>query len=350
MGERQESVAEVSAASVIVVNWNGQEIIRPCLDSLLDQRSERPIEIIVVDNGSTDDSRGMLAREYPQVRQVALPINRGFAGGANAGIAAATGEAIVLLNNDAVADSSFVDSLVRALEANPSAGAVTGKIVLARRYRRALPGVHSEGTLRGIDGTLWAVDDNGEQLINSTGNETTRSANGRDRDWLAPATTRRPAGTAPGFSGGAVALRREALDQVGVFDDRFFMYYEDTDLSWRLRRAGWQIVYAPDAIVNHAHAASSGAQSDFFLFHNERNRLVFAVKNTPWSVVFRAAGRTVMSTLRCILRGDIRAFRRKTRAIASALRMLPASLGARRAIARGASVRLADLAKDLVDD
>src|SRR5690606_30035179 len=90
-----------------------------------------------------------------------------------------------------------------------------------------------------------------------------------------------------------------ALDDVGLFDESLFLYYEDTELSWRLRRRGWTVRHVPDAVTVHDHAASSGTGSAFFLDHNERNRLLVALIHAPWGVVLRAltraAGRAVLS-------------------------------------------------------
>jgi len=307
------------SVSAIVVTWNGAEILRDCLDSLLAQQAVgMSLEVIVVDNGSEDNTPELLAREYPGVVVVALPTNLGFTGGANAGIRASTSDLVVLVNNDARADPGFIAALQSRMSDDERIGAVTGLILLSGLYEAAVR--EEAGALLGIDGGAWHHSARGEQLVNSTGGEVTTSANGRDRDWLLPiGELARESGPVPAFSGGAVALRRAALDDVGLFDERLFMYYEDTDLSWRMRAAGWRVVFEPDARVAHLHAASSGATSEFFLFHNERNRLLFAVKHGTAPVLIRAFGRTVASLVRSMLERDGDAVRRKRRAIRSAL-------------------------------
>jgi GT2 family glycosyltransferase len=192
--------------------------------------------------------------------------------------------------------------------------------------------------------------------VNSTGNEMTRSGNGRDRDWLAPADTlQRPAGEVFGFSGGAASLRASALVHVGLFDESLFMYYEDTELSWRLRRAGYSVGYAPDAVARHAHAASSGTRSELFRFHNERNRVLVSVKTAPAVVAATALARTAVATLRSSLLAlrsgspDARAAARgRRRSLAAAVRLLPAALGERRRIDREATVPRSEVARLLV--
>jgi len=143
------------------------------------------------------------------------------------------------------------------------------------------------------------------------------------------------------FCGAAVCLRTEALRQVGCFDDHFFMYYEDTDLSWRLRAAGWTIHYAPDAVVRHLHSASSVEWSPFFTFHVDRNRLLLLAKNAPLPMGAREALRYQATTMSMAARAVLRALREhhrppirptllRLRVAASFLRLLPAMLRTRR--------------------
>jgi len=142
------------------------------------------------------------------------------------------------------------------------------------------------------------------------------------------------------FCGAAVCLRTEALRQVGVFDDHFFMYYEDTDLSWRLQAAGWAIRYVPDAAVRHLHSASSVEWSPFFTFHVDRNRLLLLIKNAPLPLAAREALRYQATTISMAARTIIRAWREhhrppirptllRLRVAASYLRLLPAMLNGR---------------------
>ncbi|WP_291044105.1 glycosyltransferase family 2 protein, partial [Herbiconiux sp.] len=262
-----------------MVNWRQPEFTSAAVASLERQTGLEGVDVVItiVDNGSGDGSAELLAARHPEHTVVAAPTNGGFGAGVNAGIRAVPADVYVLLNNDAEAEPGFVAALVGALESSPAAGAVTARILLRERYRRLPPGSPAPDALTGFDGGRWVVDPAGAELLNSTGNESTRSGNGRDRDWLTPVASAAPPTAEPfGFSGGASALRAAALDEVGLFDESLFMYYEDTDLSWRLRRAGWSIGYAPDATVRHAHAASSGTGTELFRFHNERNRILVA--------------------------------------------------------------------------
>lgn len=346
--ENAPDVRSRSDCAVVVVSWNGVHLLAECLDALLAQDAPgRRIEIVVVDNGSTDGTVETVRSRYPGVRLVALDSNTGFAAAANRGIEASDAPFVVLVNNDAVCEPGFVAALLAPFD-EPGAdrvGAVTARIVLASRYRLA------DGSGAGLvdfRGRRWVPTADGADLLNSTGTEVTRSGNGRDRDWLALVGAGSSASDVFGFCGGAAALRRAALDDVGLFDENLFLYYEDTDLSWRLRRRGWRVVYAADAVVRHRHAASSGTHSEFFLRHNERNRLIVTLRHAPMPVVFRAVAHFLVHALREMLRRH--GVRRQLETAAYVVRRLPALLRERRAIERRATVRRAELARYLVPD
>ncbi len=334
-----------ASVSVVVVTWNGLALTERCLDSLAAQRTPgREHEVVVVDNGSTDGTVEAL-RDRPDVRVVALDRNTGFAGGVNAGVAASTGDVVVLLNNDATARPGFLEHLVAPFD-DPAAarlGATTGRVLLRGRFRPAGPG---ETGLVDHAGRAWVrtTDSAGRRLLNSTGNEVTRSGNGRDRDWLADARDPAPPARVFGVNGGCAALRRAALADVGPLDESLFMYYEDTELSWRLRRRGWDVAYVHGAETEHDHAGSSGAGSAFFLDHNERNRLVVALVHAPLPVVARAVARSVA---RAVLGHDRP---RRWRALARVAASVPAAVRRRRAVDRTASVPRRAVATFLVPD
>jgi GT2 family glycosyltransferase len=298
-------------------------------------------QVVVVDNGSTDDSVAVLRRDLPDATVLALDTNGGFAVGANTGIRHADADVVVLLNNDAEPAPGFVAALRDHLETAPAdVAAVTGRIVLAGRWSRlqsAAPAPTGRA-LRDHDGTLWVPSPDGEVRLNSTGVRVDRDGNGMDRDWFAPAD--RVADRAVfGFSGGASALRRAALDDVGLLDESLFMYYEDTELAWRLRRRGWRVEYAGDAVVQHDHSASSGVRSDLFVFRNARNRIVVALWHAPWSTVLRASARTLVRGLRGLAASSTRQEARLVlAALADVTGHLPAHLAHRLRQSRVASV------------
>ncbi|MGZ4619624.1 MAG: glycosyltransferase family 2 protein, partial [Frankiaceae bacterium] len=227
----------------------------------------------------------------------------------------------VLLNNDAVPEPDWLDRLLSPFTA-PGAerlAAVTAKVLFA------------------ADGRL-----------NNAGGVVRSDGYARDRGFGEPAEGHydMPADVFS-FSGTAVALRTAALREIGLFADEFFTYYEDTDLSWRLRLAGWQIRYEPTAVVHHLHAATSDVRSRSFAFYNERNRLLMLTRNAPPSTAVRQVVRFVATTLLLALRRLLRVpvpadhqFRLALRmkVLWSYLRLLPRSLQARREIGQTARV------------
>lgn len=334
---------------VVVVNWNGGDLLERCLASIVDDAAHLPsgltCEVLVVDNASTDGSERRAVERFPEVTLSRLPRNTGFAGGAAAGLRATSGDVVVLVNNDAVVTRGFLEAIVGPLREPSRVGATTGRVVLEGRFVPATLGTSPD--LVGHDGRGWcrvAPDrPDGVQLLNSTGNEVTRSGNGRDRDWLAPLDTASDRDVF-GFNGGCAALRRTALDEVGGFDESLFLYYEDTELSWRLRRSGWRVEHVPEAVTVHAHAASSGTTSELFEISNARNRLLVALMHAPWPVVLRASVRTLGRAVRGPRRG------RWLRALLQASAGAPAAVRRRRRTDAVATLPRASVAALLVPD
>jgi GT2 family glycosyltransferase len=332
-------MTSVPATRAVVVSWNGAHLHRPCLDSLRSQTAAGALEVVVVDNGSTDGTTDLLEREYPWVRVVRSSRNVGFAGGVVLGTRDFTGEQVLLLNNDATLAPDGLERLTDALHApGGPVGAVTAKILLAGWYREA--GRDAAGAARGFRrGAVHLVpcgpDDVGaRRLVNSTGNVVTRDGAGVDRDWLADDGTESTDQDVFGFCGGAALLRREALDAVGGFDGDLFLYYEDTDVSWKLRAAGWTVRYAPDALAEHRHAASSDAASPLFRYCNTRNSLVVVWRHAPPTVVARATARQILGLVRAVLRRSDPApvLRARARGLRDGLVRVPRSLRERRRI------------------
>lgn len=328
--------------TVVTVTYDAGELVRTCLDSLAAQRlGDLRMEVVVVDNASHDGTADLVARDYPWVRLVRAPRNLGFAAGNNLALHEVRSRHVVLVNNDAVVRPDTVRSLVTALDEAPDeVAAVAATVLLAQRFRRATAAeAGAAGTVHGPDGT-WVPDPAGDvRLVNSTGNEVTTSGYGTDRGWLTDAARHAPPRDVFGFSGAAAALRVAALRDVGLFDESFFMYYEDTDLSWRLRLAGYRVEHCPEAVVEHVHAASSGEGSTFFRFHDTRNRLALLAKDASTGLLVRAVVRDVLTTVSlAVRRGRWEVAAVRARALGSWLRMLPALLGERRRLGRDARV------------
>lgn len=272
--------------------------------------------------------------------------NGGFGYGVNLGARNLRQDALVLLNSDAYALEGFVDALTAPL-GHDLVEATTARLLLEGRWRLVDDGAepaspqssspqspsavgpnapsgaepaspqapsavkpadpqspgaveaqtepttgatHSTGSaqLRGLDGRIWVSDPSGVELINSTGNVVDACGNGYDRSWLAPAKQEHDSPEVFGICGGACAISARAWRQLGGMRQDLFMYYEDTDFSYRLRRAGYRVQYVRQAQARHAHAASSDSASAAFTTWNTRNRLRVAARYAPASVAARA--------------------------------------------------------------
>ena len=240
--------------SIIILNWNGRHLLEECLDSVLSQ-GFRDFEVFVVDNGSTDDSIDFLREGWgDRIRIIPLPSNLGFAGGNNAGIRAAGGRWIVLLNNDTAVEPGWLSALAGAIGRHPEAGMFTPKIL--NYYRR--DEIDNTGHLIYPDGL-------------ARGRHRLEKDDGRfDEE-----------GEAAWPSGCAGVYKREMLDQIGLLDETFFAYGEDVDLGLRARWAGWECYYVPDAVVYHKYSATTGTYSPRKAFLVERNRNWILIKNFP---------------------------------------------------------------------
>lgn len=243
----------VPRVTVIVLNWNGAELLGDCLRSVKNQ-DFRDFEAIVVDNGSTDGSADLVEREFPELGLVRLPENTGFCHGNNVGMRAATGDLVVLLNNDAELAPSFLTRLVDAADLEPDVGMFATRILMHDRRNV----FDSTGLLVYPDGIC------------------------RSRGWLEKDVGQYDvADEVLGPNGCAAAYRRAMLDDVGLFDERYFAYLEDLDLAFRGQLRGWRCRYVPDAICYHKKSITSGYHSAFKAFLVERNRIWNAVKLFP---------------------------------------------------------------------
>jgi len=340
----------------VVVSWNGAHLLPDCLDSLRSQTVASDMEVVVVDNASEDGTAAMLAERYPEVVVVPNRANLGFGGGADVGLAGFTGPFIALLNNDATFAPDAIERMIAVLEqpGNERVGAVTAKMLLAGTYRlepQLTDLAAPSGSLRRDDGWLVPADPGSPgamHVVNSTGNVVTRRGTGTDRDWLRTEGEESRDAEVFGFCGGAALLRTAALHQVGEFDRELFLYYEDTDLAWRLRAGGWTVRYCEQAVVRHRHAASSDRASPLFRYYNTRNSLVVFARHAPLAVVAGSFSRQLAG---CALAGVKRSepgpvTRARVRGMTAFVRRLPRTLRERRTW-RTASVRRAEVSRFL---
>jgi GT2 family glycosyltransferase len=244
--------------SCIVVNWNRRDLLRDCLVSLARQDYAN-LEIIVVDNGSSDGSVAMLEdSDLLRVRLIRNSQNRGFCAANNQGIAAARGEFIALLNNDAEAAPDFLSALARVVDGRPEIGMAAAKIV-----------VWEDPTL--IDKAGHLIYPDGQNRGRGTG-ERDHGQFDRIEEVLWP-------------DGCAALYRKSMLDQIGGFDEDLFAYADDAELGLRARIAGWGCLYTPHAVVRHHRGSTLGLASIGRLKLIERNRVLLAAKLFPWSLL-----------------------------------------------------------------
>jgi GT2 family glycosyltransferase len=257
--------------SAIVVNHDGAGSVADAVGSLLAQ-DQPGVEVIVVDNASRDGSAADLERRFGgRVRLIRSERNIGFGAGNNLGIRAGSGRHVVLLNSDAEAASGFVRELVAAAEADPRVGMVAAKVL--EHGRRDL--IDTVGHLLYPDGL-----NRGRGRL-----EADRGQYDACRTALFP-------------SGAAALYRREMLEDVGLFDESFFLYGDDAELGLRGRLAGWSCALAPRAVAYHHYSRSAGAYSALKAFHVERNRVWLLVKLFPLRLVLASplftAGRLLL--------------------------------------------------------
>lgn len=254
---------------IVVLNWNGIDDTEKCIDSLL-QQTYKNYRVLIVDNGSVDDSvprLNTLAKKHSdKISILKNPKNYGFAGGVNTGIRYAIKEgfdAVALFNNDAVADPKWLENLEKHLT-NKTA-AVTGLLL------------HSDG-----------------KTIDSTGDFYSSWGIGfpRNRD---TATKNAPeSGEVFSASGGASLYNLKALKKIGLFDETFFAYYEDTDISFRAQLAGYKIFYTKDAVAYHAQGASSSKVPGFTVYQTFKNLPLLFWKNVPTRLLIKVGARFLL--------------------------------------------------------
>lgn len=249
--------------SIVIPNWNGLRFLQPCLDSLRRQ-SYSALEVIIVDNASSDGSQAFIAANYPEVRLIALPQNRGFTGACNAGMEAARGEYVCLLNNDTEVDAGWAAAVVDAFARHPEVGMVASKMLLYDQRDR----IHTAGDYFTLDGEagnrgVWQQDEgqfDREEYVFSA-------------------------------CGGSSVYRRALLHQVGLLDDDFFFLLEDMDLGWRAQLAGWRCLYTPSAVVYHHLSATGGGVTASY--YDGRNMILLLIKNYP-SALWRKHGARIL--------------------------------------------------------
>ncbi len=266
---------------VIVPNWNGLDSLDDCLKSLT-QQTIKPY-IIVVDNGSSDGSVEFIEKQYSNIELIKHSYNKGFAGGVNPGFKRAVelnAKYAASFNNDAIADASWLENLVNYLNQNAKTGIATCKLMTADGKKLDSTGDYY---------TVWGLP----------------YPRGRGESDLDKYDTQTEIFSA---SGGATLYRISMLTEIGFFDENFFAYYEDVDLSFRAQLAGWKVAYVPEAKAYHQISATSNKIKGFATYQTTKNLQLLLYKNVPKSFRFRIYRRFKVAQylflLRAISRGQ----------------------------------------------
>ncbi len=240
--------------SVIVPNYNGKGYLKRCLTSI-SQQTYDDLEVIVADNASIDASVDYLRINFPWVRVVRNAENLGFAGGINAGIRESEGEFVLTLNNDTWADEHFVERLIEPMN-DRSVGMCASKMLLPDGR------IDSTGICLSRSGAAW---DRGAF-------EPDKGQYDQQREVFGPCA-------------GAALYRKQMMDEIGLFDEDFFLYMEDVDMALRARLAGWRCIYVPEAVAHHHHGGTAGVGTDLAVYYGNRNVVWYVVKGFPAGIL-----------------------------------------------------------------
>jgi N-acetylglucosaminyl-diphospho-decaprenol L-rhamnosyltransferase len=265
----------------VIVNYEAGPLLAESVRAVLGDTSAGPVEIVVVDNGSRDGSVRELAREFPHVQVVRSPGNVGYARGANLGTAATRAPIVAALNADTRIEPGTAAALLARFDTQPRLAAcgpriknVDGSVYPSARLVPSMPLAAMHGALG-----FWWPENPFTARYRQLDADPERA---RLADWL---------------SGSAVWLRRGALDAVGGWDERYFMYLEDVDLCWRLRRAGWEVAYEPAGVVWHIQGTATARRPYRMLVAHHRSAWQFARRRwtgaraalLPFAAAFLAA-------------------------------------------------------------
>ncbi len=254
--------------SVIILNWNGAEMLRTYLPSVVAHTTLPDVEIIVADNGSTDNSLEVLRTEFPNVKTIVLDQNYGFAEGYNRAIRQVESTYVVLLNSDVEVTEGWLEPMLAYMDANADVASIQPKIRsyinrdyfehagAAGGFVNALGYPYCRGRI------LWKVEQDKGQYDTIT-----------DVDWT---------------SGACMCVRTNVYKELGGLDASFFAHMEEIELCWRMRNAGWRLVCLPQSVVYHLGGGSLHYDSPRKTYLNHRNNLIMIKKNKkhPFGVLF----------------------------------------------------------------
>lgn len=243
--------------SIIIVNWNGEYLLKKCLDSALKQTYEN-YDVIVVDNASTDGSVEFIKNNYQSVRIIQNKVNYGYAKGNNIGIKSVQSDFIATLNTDTEVNLNWIRELVKVMYADSTIGICASKQLFYNdRKRIDSAGIKLTPYCAGKNIGLGEIDNNQYKSKKVFG-----------------------------ANGASAFYRKKMLDEIGLFDEDYFLYEEELDLSWRAKLAGWKCMFVETAIVYHMRSETVNKSSYLCEYYSQRNRLFNIVKNPPIAAFF----------------------------------------------------------------
>jgi GT2 family glycosyltransferase len=246
--------------SLVVLNWNGASLLKECIESLknLDYGN---VEIIVVDNASTDGSAGVLA-ELESVRVIRNETNLGYAAGNNIGFRAARGEYLAAINNDVVLDPAWLNDSVALLEKDTSIGIISGRQM----------NYFERDRIDALYSFLHASQIMFQEAF---------------RDRFIPALHDRGPLRVLGASGASTLYRRKMIEELGGLDERLYAYHEESDLCLRAFLSGWKCVHVPSAVAYHRRSATFSRVPATMFYYQTRNRVWFIYRYSPFSIILK---------------------------------------------------------------
>jgi len=243
--------------TIIIVNWNGEDVIDDCLSSLMKQEYKN-IEVIVLDNDSKDRSKQIIKKKFKYVKLIESDKNLGFAEGNNVAVKQAKGEYILLLNSDTLIMENFLSVLISSFAKNKKIGIVQPKILYKSNSS------YKDGTINSIGAYFTST---GFLYYLGYGKNSSISLYSKKKEIFSA-------------YGACMLIRRKVIEEVGLFDPDFFLYFEETDFCVRVWLAGWKIVYIPDSVIYHIGGVSArkfGIEKVYF--HSFKNRICSYLKN-----------------------------------------------------------------------